>query len=105
MKKTLTIFTLIFALLLTAGCAASNLAQDEQIAVMAAAGSDAAGEAAPITMDDAQAIALTHGNPVAYLPGAMIAELISRCVYHPDQPLVELVEATVHSFEERFGRD
>ena len=61
MKKTLTIFTLIFALLLTAGCAASNLAQDEQIAVMAAAG-DAAGEPAPITMDEAHSIALNHAG-------------------------------------------
>ena len=53
----------------------------------------------------AESIALTHGSPIAFLPGAMIAELISRCVYHPDQPLTELVEATLRSFEERFGRE
>ena len=62
MKKILTVTALISALLLTTGCAAANMAQDEQIAVMAAAGSDAAGEAAPITMDDAQAIALDHAG-------------------------------------------
>ena len=62
MKKILTVTALISALLLTTGCAAANMAQDGQIAVMAAAGSDAAGEAAPITTDDAQAIALTHAG-------------------------------------------
>ena len=62
MKKILTVTALISALLLTTGCAAAHMAQDEQIAVMAAAGSDAAGEAAPITMDEAQSIALDHAG-------------------------------------------
>ena len=51
----------------------------------------------------AESIALTHGSPYAFLPGAIVAELISRCVYHPNTPLVELVEATLHSFENRFS--
>ena len=65
MKKILTVTALISALLLTTGCAAANMAQDEQIAIMAAAGSDAAGEAAPIAMDDAQSIALNHAGASA----------------------------------------
>lgn len=58
-----------------------------------------------VAMLGAESIALTHGSPYAFLPGAIVAELISRCVYHPDRPLVELVEATLHSFETRFSHD
>ena len=58
-----------------------------------------------IGMLGAESIALTHGSPYAFLPGAIVAELITRCVYHPTQPLVELVEATLKSFENRFGHD
>lgn len=62
MKKTLTVITLILALTLIAGCTASGIMQEEPIAIMAAVGSDAAGEATPITMDEAQSLALIHAG-------------------------------------------
>lgn len=64
MKKTLMIFSVILALLLTTGCAAANTRQTESNGVMAAAESatDVVTDPAPIQMEDAQSIALDHAD-------------------------------------------
>lgn len=63
----------------------------------------------PETMDQAEidrlgaeAVALTHGSPLAFLPGAVIAHLISRLLHSEKQPLRELVEEAMESFHNQF---
>lgn len=58
MKKALTIIALILALTIITGCAASNIANEEANFVMVAAET----EAAPLSMDEAQSIALNHAG-------------------------------------------
>lgn len=53
----------------------------------------------------AECIALTHGHPLAFLPGAAIAHLISRCLRDQDTPLEELVNEALSALEEQFGRE
>ncbi len=65
----------------------------------------------PETMDQeeidrlgAEAVALTHGSPLAFLPGAFLAPLMSRVVRDDDVSLENLIEQAVQSLETGFGR-
>ena len=51
----------------------------------------------------AEAVALTHGSPTAFLSGAMLAHLISRILRHPGAPLKKLVKEAVEAVREQFG--
>ncbi len=53
----------------------------------------------------AECVALTHGSPLAFLPGAAVAQLISRCLRDQDAPLTDLVEETLAEFHDQFGRE
>ena len=53
----------------------------------------------------AEAIALTHGSPMGFLPGAVIAHLISTLLRDAETPLNELVEQALAALEEQFGRE
>lgn len=53
----------------------------------------------------AECVALTHGHPLAFLPGAVIAHLISRCLVDHNTPLEELVEESLTALENQFGRE
>ena len=53
----------------------------------------------------AECVALTHGHPLAFLPGAVIAHLVSRCLRDQDTPLAELVENALTALEDQFGRE
>ena len=53
----------------------------------------------------AECVALTHGHPLAFLPGAVIAHLISRCLADQTTPLAELVEESLNALDEQFSRD
>ena len=52
----------------------------------------------------AEAVALTHGDPMAFLPGAVIA-LLTSAVLRSDSPLEELVDQAVENFRKQFERD
>ena len=52
----------------------------------------------------AEAVALTHGDPMAFLPGAVIA-LLTSAVLRSDAPLEELVDQAVEDFRKQFERD
>ncbi len=51
----------------------------------------------------AEAVALTHGSPLAFLPGAMIAHLVSRVLRDTDISLRELVQQSMDAFYDQFG--
>ena len=51
-----------------------------------------------------EAVALTHGDPMAFLPGAFVAHLTAS-VLRSAAPLEELVEQTTAFFWDQFSRD
>ncbi len=51
----------------------------------------------------AEAIALTYGNPLAFLPGAVIVHLITRSLQQREARLEELVEEAITALESQFG--
>ena len=53
----------------------------------------------------AEAIALTHGSPTAFLPGAVAAHLISRLLRDQTTPLAEMIENALAALEHQFGRE
>jgi ADP-ribosylglycohydrolase len=53
----------------------------------------------------AEAIAITHGNPLAFLAGAALAHIISRLCWDGQKRLKPVVEEAVAMLRERFGRD
>ena len=53
----------------------------------------------------AESIAITHGNPLAFLPGAVIAHLISRLLRDRNTPLEEMIEEALVALEEQFGHE
>ena len=53
----------------------------------------------------AECVALTHGDPLAFLPGAVVAHLISRCLRDHETPLRALVEEALTAFDNQFGRE
>ena len=53
----------------------------------------------------AEAVAITHGSPLAFLPGAALAHIISRITWDRVTDLNQLVWETAAVLEERFGRE
>ena len=51
-----------------------------------------------------EAVALTHGDPQAFLPGAVIAHLTAS-VLRSSGPLEQLVEQAMEAFRQQFDRD
>jgi len=51
----------------------------------------------------AEAVALTHGNPLAFISGAILAHIISRSLRHPNLPLKPIVVESLESVREQFG--
>lgn len=52
----------------------------------------------------AEAVALTHGDPMAFLPGAVVAQL-TALVLRSSAPLEELVDQAVEAFKAQFDHD
>ena len=52
-----------------------------------------------------EGVALTHGHPLAFLPGALVAHLIGGCLRHQTATLNTLVRAALHAFQEQFVRE
>lgn len=53
----------------------------------------------------AECVALTHGSPLAFLPGAAVAHLVSRCLRERNVPLKELIEETLTALDNQFGME
>ena len=53
----------------------------------------------------AETVALTHGSPLAFLPGAVVAHLISSLLRDNVTPLEELVEDSLAALVKQFGRE
>ena len=53
----------------------------------------------------AESVALTHGHPLAFLPGAVVAHLISNCLKNGDKPLKALVKDALRALQEQFVRE
>ena len=51
----------------------------------------------------AEAVALTHGSPTAFLSGAVLAHLMSRLLDEPTAPLKGLVTESVEAMKDQFG--
>ena len=51
----------------------------------------------------AEAIAITHGNPLAFLPGAALAHIISRLCWDGENDLREVIRETVAMLQTRFA--
>ena len=53
----------------------------------------------------AEVIALTHGEPEAFLTGAALTHLMCGLLQNPDAPLRDLVQQTIHSVQYQFGHE
>ncbi len=51
----------------------------------------------------AEAVALTHGSPLAFLTGAMVAHIVSRVLRNPTLPLEWVYQKACQALEEDFG--
>lgn len=53
----------------------------------------------------AESVALTYGSPLAFLPGAVVAHLVSSCLKDQDTPLKELIEEALTALRDQFSRE
>lgn len=53
----------------------------------------------------AEAVAITHGNPLAFLSGAAVSHIISRLSWDAETNLRALVKETIEMLTQRFGRE
>lgn len=53
----------------------------------------------------AEAVALTHGSPLAFLSGSILAHILSNCGRKRAQPLAELYFEAMKALEEDFGHE
>lgn len=51
----------------------------------------------------AEAVALTHGNPTAFLSGAVLAHMICRLLHYPHAPLKKVALEAVERMKQQFG--
>lgn len=53
----------------------------------------------------AECVALTHGHPLAFLPGAVAAHLIGGCLRQPEKRLTALIKEALSAMQEQFVRE
>ena len=53
----------------------------------------------------AEAVALTHGNPEAFLTGAVLSHLTSRLLQHHRMPLKQVLSEAMAALQEQFGHE
>ncbi len=53
----------------------------------------------------AEAVALTHGSPLAFLPGALLAHMLSVAVRNPGISLEDLTAQALSALSAQFGRE
>lgn len=52
-----------------------------------------------------EAVALTHGDPMAFLPGAAVTHMVSLALLEPKLEMQELVEKTMEAFTAQFDHE
>ena len=53
----------------------------------------------------AETVALTHGEPQAFLSGAVLTHVLTRLLQDPQEPVEELIRGTVEAVQIQFGRE
>ena len=53
----------------------------------------------------AECVALTHGHPLAFLPGAVAAHLVGACLRSTNKPLKALIRESLKALQEQFVRE
>lgn len=53
----------------------------------------------------AESVALTHGHPLAFLPGAVVSHLIRGCLHQPPKPLYTLIKDALSAMQAQFVRE
>ena len=53
----------------------------------------------------AEAVALTHGSPTAFISGAVVAHIISRLLKEPKTPLKTIILDALNAVREQFGHE
>ena len=53
----------------------------------------------------AEAVALTYGNPEAFLTGAILSHIVRRLVQEPSLPLKKLIPEAMDALREQFGHE
>ena len=53
----------------------------------------------------AEVVALTHGSPLAFLTGGVVANLIRRLVREPGMTVDEAIQLALEGIQEQFGRE
>ena len=51
----------------------------------------------------AEAVALTHGSPTAFLAGALLTRIMGLCLHHPNAPLKMVINKALEAFREQFA--
>ena len=51
----------------------------------------------------AEAVALTHGSPVAFLSGALVSYIVALCLHHPNAPLKMTINKALDSIQEQYA--
>lgn len=52
----------------------------------------------------AEAVSLSHGGPLAFLSGAVLAHMVSRCLHDPEISFAALVSESIQAVKNLFGR-
>lgn len=60
-------------------------------------------EQAEIDRLGAEAVALTHGSPTAFLSGALLTHIMSKLLRYPKAPLKKVVLGAVEAIKDQFG--
>ena len=53
----------------------------------------------------AEAVALVHGSPAAFLTGALLTHIITLCLHRPDAPLRMTINNSLAAIREQFGHE
>jgi len=53
----------------------------------------------------AEAVALTHGSPTAFLAGALLTHILTVCLHHPNASLKMVVKKSLEAIQEQFGHE
>ena len=53
----------------------------------------------------AECVALTHGDPLAFLPGAAIAHIVTKCLHDRESSLRQIIEQALTALDDQFGRE
>ncbi len=51
----------------------------------------------------AEAVALTHGSPTAFLSGALLTRIMGICLHHPNASLTLVINKALEAFQHQFG--